>query len=394
MSIERKRILFMIKKVFLYVFPILKLNHLTQLLTSDLINLDKKSSTFKSITTDFMMFFIYFLLILTGFRIPLIKNFHAITSPVFGATGRFTFLLASFAVFEVILVRIWIYLKLKVVKSSTELAFAQLIFKVKASVEKKILFWLKVSIFQSQLGGYACCQLIDIIEFVHSTEPFKVLRLIFWSFCHFHVLRKGLQHTFILIAFTFAGLTVLLEEINEMKQLLNINFTKISTSQLIHKYLNYLKSVEKLNLLTKYLLFIGSLFNILFMSLVLFFISVPNDDFFIKIIRILFVLTIIFFSSRVYILTAILSKVDSEAKKIYSEINSILARNKVKSYREKELLIHILEDLSSPKNHFVIKEYNSKVTEMDTFNNIVKTLSIVSLFFASDKLVEKFMLLA
>lgn len=386
MATKFERISTKVKSVIKYIFPILKIENFPQLVTRDLIL--SKNRNLKTFISNSVVLFMIFLVILTAFQIPFLQDLHSLTTPILGPTGRMIYILEAFALIELVLIRFWIFFALNTRDSSIDIEYVKLILQTREPVQRKILLWLKVLLFQAQFCVYPCSLLIHIVEYIHSNHPMKLGRLILWSFGFCHLMRVGIHHTFILIAFTFAGLSVLVDGINEMKSLLETSLTNISSSELINVYLHYIKCVQRMSSLTKYILFTGNLFNIPFMSLVLFFISVPTNGI-VKILKYSIIFTIIFYSCRVYILTWILSRVDKESKQIYSKINSAIARGKVTNYYHAKLLLNILEDFSCSINHFVIKEYNSTVTQMDTFNSIANTLSIVSLFFSSDELVEK-----
>lgn len=384
----RKKLLKKIKSVLYFVFPLLKIKNFPQLLNSDLIFHNR--CDVKAIITGIFTFLVYFELLISGFRVPLFKELHLLSEPVLGAIGRFIYFLASFAVCEVILVRIWIYFKLKKCKSAMKIDFIHLILEAKPSVHQKILFWLKMLFSKLQLGGYAACLILVIAEFSYADNLIKFCKSIFWLFGSFHLIRIGLQDVVILISFTFAGLNVLFDEINEMAILLESSLTRISVNQLVYKYLYYIKSITRMNGLTKYLLFVNNLFNIPFTSVILYSFSIRTDGSLQNISKFLAYIPAITYCFRVYMLTSILSKVDRESKQIYSDINSAIARGKSPNYNECRQLLLIMEDMASERNHFVIREYNDTVTEMDTFNNIVNTLSIAALYYSFDQLARKF----
>lgn len=385
----KKKLLNMIKSVLYFVFPILKMKNFTQLINSDLLM--HQPSDLKAIITGIFIFIVYLQVLISGFRVPFLKELHLLSVPVLGAIGRLVYLIASLAIFEIILFRIWIYFRLKECNSPFEIDFVNLIIEAKPSVHSKILFWLKMMFSQLQLGGYFTCSILVIAEFTYANNLFRLCKSIFWLFGCFHLIRFGLQDVIILISFIFTGLDVLVNEINEISFLLKSSLTRISVYQLVYKYIHYLKSVTKMNGLTKYLLFVNNLFNIPFTSVIIYSFSIKTDTSVQNIFKFLAYIPAITYCFRVYILTTILSKVDRKSKKIYLDINSAIARGKITNYYECQSLLFILEDMASVRSNFLIKEYNSTVTAMDTFNNVANTLSITSLFYSFDQLTEKFM---
>lgn len=388
MSTLKKKLTNKIENIIHFMFPILKMKTFPQLVYGDLI-LSKRQDV-KSISTDCFTFSMSFVLVITGFRIPFLEELHILNAPTFGSTGRLAYLLASFAICEVGLVRIWIYLKLRKCKSTLEIDFVQLILKARSSVHKKISFWVRVVFSQLQIGAYTSVSILIIAEYVYSHNLIHISKNTIWLFGSFHLVRVALHHVVILISFTFVGLSVLTDEIKEIASLLETSLQKISFKVFIHKYLLYINSAAKMNTLTRYLLFVNNVFNIPFTSMVLYSFSIKTSGSIANVLKFFVYFTAISYSFRVYILTAILSKVDRESKRIYFDINSAIARGKVEHHQHCKLLLYIIEDLACEKNHFVIREFNSSVTEMDTYNNIINTLSIAALYHSFDQLARKF----
>lgn len=297
--------------------------------------------------------------------------------------------MSAFSMCEMIMIRLWLNFKKQKCRDTIKIEFIQLILESRKSVLNKTLMWIKLILFQVQFGAYLCCLLMYIIEYIHSNHPMKLLRFLLMLSCHLNTARIGIHHLYIVMVSTFAGLSVLIDEINGIKIIFKTSSTEISTCHLIKKYLHYIRSVAKMNSFTKYLLLTSDLFSIPFMSLTLRLIPIPINGPIFNILRIIIVSTVVTYSCRVYILTAIFSRVDAESKRVYSEISSAIARKKVKNYNKFQLLLPILEDLASERSHFVIREYNSKVTKIVTFNNIVKTLGIAALYFSFQELTEK-----
>lgn len=368
-----------------FLFPILKLDDFHELVNGDLVL--SKNQYYESILSSIVLYLIYFLVVITGFRIPIFQYFHAICSPNLGKVGQLIYFEAAVAMFEISLMRLLIFFKLRIFNSPIEIDFVQLILEARKHVQRKMFLMIKILLPQTQIGSYFCVILVLIAGYYDKIE---FSRLIFWTFCYIHLIRTGILHVPALLAFTIAGSSVLNDEINEIKSLIESDSTKLQTNHLLSKYLHYINSVRRLNSLTKHLLFIGNLFNIPFMSLLFCFILVPTKGTIMEVLRIIFFISALFYGSRVYILTIILSKVDGESKLIHSKIYSAISRGKVANQHESKRLLYMMEDLASERNHFVVKGYNNTITQMDTFNNIISTLLIVSLFFSSQELVEKF----
>ena len=85
------------------------------------------------------------------------------------------------------------------------------------------------------------------------------------------------------------------------------------------------------------------------------------------------------YSIRGLILTTVLAQIDYQGKTLHQKISSALARGHIKHVHSKLWLMQIMEDLASSKNHLVMREYGSKVSQTDVFENIIKVAQFTML---------------
>ena len=80
------------------------------------------------------------------------------------------------------------------------------------------------------------------------------------------------------------------------------------------------------------------------------------------------------FASRIYIFNIYFSRIHSESKKLYSTLNSLIARGKV-SQEGKKSLLFIIENISGRTNRMAYHDSNgSLVEQMDVLTSILRTL--------------------
>lgn len=88
-----------------------------------------------------------------------------------------------------------------------------------------------------------------------------------------------------------------------------------------------------------------------------------------------------YYSIRVYLISAYLSRVQSESKKMYSNLNSLIAREKVNLVSRKTLLF-IIENISGRKNRMAFNDTVGTIVEqLDVLKSIFATLELLLLGF-------------
>ena len=86
-----------------------------------------------------------------------------------------------------------------------------------------------------------------------------------------------------------------------------------------------------------------------------------------------------YYASRVYFLNAYLSRIHSESKKLYSVLNSLIARGKVSLAGKRSLLL-MIEGLSGRTNRMCYRDsIGSIVEQMDVLTSISATLQLLML---------------
>ena len=92
--------------------------------------------------------------------------------------------------------------------------------------------------------------------------------------------------------------------------------------------------------------------------------------------------TAFYYSSRVYLMNAYLSKVHSESKKLYANLNSLIAREQV-SLLGKRKLLFIIENISGRANQMAFHDtLGTLVEQIDVLKSIFATLELLLLGFA------------
>ena len=171
--------------------------------------------------------------------------------------------------------------------------------------------------------------------------------------------------------FYIVGFSCYIHVKDKMDNLLR-NFNEpILDIDLVSQYLKLIKLIKIVNPLMRLILFTNGLtviphFSIIFMI----FVTHPENtlQFFCKYVH---VLPGIFYSVRGMILTIVLAKIDYRSRCLYKQIASRIARGNVTGYITHKQLLVMMDDLSSNKNHLVMREYSgSPSTQMDVMMNV------------------------
>ena len=89
-------------------------------------------------------------------------------------------------------------------------------------------------------------------------------------------------------------------------------------------------------------------------------------------IKYFYVIPGILFGVRGVIMTIVLARIDYQSRCLYKLIASRIARGNVTGFVTREQLMFIMDDLSSRKNHLVMREYSgSPSTQMDVMVNVL-----------------------
>lgn len=366
----------MLKYVFDFIFPINKEFNLINCACSYLVFQDDKIKIFleKNLFT-LGTYFMYIFIQLDG---PFITQLRLLRSPFFGKIGKTLARGAVFVIAEIIVIKILMFNLTRKYKLAEKIPFIQLIKELDPIEEKKIFKFTKLIIISSAASIYSAYVLMITIESINAIDLEHVLSIVIWAGIFIHFARTGIDYVPILYSITIGGFQIVS---NQMDQL-SITLQDGNCGQFILSYLNYIRKVEKLNSITKMLLFVNNLLTIPSASAILFMFTLPADGLILTFYKMSIISCGTIYLTRGYLVTAYFSQINYKCKRIHSDINSSIARGKVNNLFHRKLLLLIAEDIASPKSHTAVREYNSTVTLMDTFNTIFASVSFVMLLFS------------
>ena len=124
---------------------------------------------------------------------------------------------------------------------------------------------------------------------------------------------------------------------------------------------------------------IGSLSSVPTMALAWLLLIEEPDTLYLQLLKWSFVPIAANFASRTYVFNIYLSNIHSESKKLYSTLNSLIARGKV-SVNGKKSLLFILENITGRKNQMAFRDsVGSLVEQMDVLTSILRTIELLLL---------------
>lgn len=364
-----------IAKVF---FPFIEMKSLLEFSSNEY--LFEKFTKPKSFIKLFLLIFLVVMVVSSGLKIPITQQLRPFRSQAFAKIGPFIIINESFSSFEVAILHIWLFTLNRVGSPNENVHFVRLLNKLEPEDDKKILSWLKFILVQFGISSFTLHFNLMMYEAFTSTQILQSIVSIIYCASYYSAIQIFVRNVFILYFYCYAGFKVTLGQITKLKTM--IERTDHSVDQMINLYLNLLESISQLNYLSVKLLSNCNLLAIPNSSLLIMILITPMNGFIINSIKCLIVIISASFATRGYFLVSILSKIDGESKKLAKNIYSAISRNKFHHIDHVKQFLVILEDLSCERRLIVVRELNSPVTQMDVFNSIVSTVSLITLIFS------------
>ena len=320
----------------------------------------------------------YILTIFTGLRVPMLVPFQPLKSKVLGTIGHILFSGLAISFIEDIVLRLWLYFF--VPESVEQIQFVQLHQKRDERSRRKVLNLLQFSATQVTASSYVFYFILFTFDILSSIDGEYFVSTLTFYLIYFQVLRYGINDPLILYAFAISGIQVVMDEMRKLKSALR-DFDQYSNPlfQVLHCYENLCTSVKQLNSLSKILAWTHNLLVIPLMGQIIYLALEPVEGLVLQIFKIAIISAAAFYTLRGYILISLLSQAHTESKHIGTLIHSIIARSRLTDLGQLKRLRIILEDLSSPHSHLVIREYGDTISQLDTYTSVMSTISIITL---------------
>lgn len=170
-----------------------------------------------------------------------------------------------------------------------------------------------------------------------------------------------------------------LQQLNSSVQQIDEHLDQSVVSPIVTQYKNLMKMVFDVNTLVKLLMFQNNLLVVPFISSLIVIAIAQTDNLVQVALKVSIFAPASVYTVRGIILTAILARVDFQSKILYRKIMSSIARGNIRRLQSKIRLQQIMDDLSSSRNHLLMREYTGKVTQMDVYENAVKVVQFTML---------------
>lgn len=325
----------------------------------------------------------YLMFMLTAARVPFFIFLQPLRSFDFGPTGYQFSMIASFAFIEMIGCRLWFYFAERKHPSLEQIEFIELLRQLNQQSHDRILKWTKVISLQYTCNGAVFGIFLIGIEILSSKDIWHFTIGLIHLAIYFHAIRIAPSDVLILYVYAFAGQKVIMDQMVELRRLVaQYGQLRCPMVAIVKQYLRLVKSIQRLNSVCTFLMLMSKSLVIPMGSMVFIISATPSSGSVSFIFKFIILLVTIFHIAHGYFLIALLSRVDTMSKRLYSEVNSVIVRAKCHSWNEILQLKSILEDLSSVKNHLAVRELNGQVTQMDTFDSAMLTQTILTQMFS------------
>lgn len=350
---------------------------------SDLIELNKLFDDYKSVSSllkHLVTSGTHLMTILGGFQLKILTEMHPLAYKSLGDIGERVITFGAIVVLEILTHRFWLYRMTRRFHVASQVPFVKLLSQVEEDVARKYVKYTKVMCLELNMTALIFNLIMAGSEIRYAQSIWGVVRNIYFFFGFFFVVRMGITDTIILYSLATAGYEAVVSRIKALKQrIVEYNEYPDMTFDIREGTLEWISSVKKLNSITKILMSSNDALVVPLGSGAIFLIMTPEQELINRVAKYIVLLAIIAYSIRGYILVAMLSRVDTMSKDVYSMITSTIVRAKHNSIADILRLRYILEDMACVRSQVVVREFTGRVTQMDVFNSIISTVSTLTL---------------
>ena len=326
---------------------------------------------------------LYFLTSITVLRMPVLVTFQPLKTSIYGPLGYQFAACSLFAFIEITCLRVWLYAIIRKHRSMEDIEFIQLLQNLDRKTARDVLYWSKVLSVTFTCGAYVFISVFIGYELVVAEDVFEFSVGLFHLALYYHVSRVAQCDVIALYALALAGGEVVLGQMKHLRHSVSVHGQFLDPMfAILGHYYKLVESVRQLNSLSRTLMLASKQLVIPLVSVAFFLVATPANDLFSILFKLVALNVAIVYAIHGYILIAALSRVDTMSKRLYIEINSLIARKKHTNLANVLRLNLILEDLSSHKSHLVAREFSGSISQMDAFNSAISTLSVLTLLFS------------
>ena len=366
-----------VERTAVFLFPLIQAQSLTDLATI--------TKLFEYNTVGFYLRQMFYFMAYSGFfvralQLPVPEDLRILRASVYGPVGHRMAVIAYFIYCHFLVGRVWLYTVFRKHQSAEAIGFMQLLKQLKKESQVKFLFAVKLISSNVVISRYAFVLVLISIELNFSISR----RNLFFILCLFVALfltsRSLAADEIVLYVFAVAGCNAVLEQMEQLQKTVQRypHFTFI----LVNEYFKTVRCISKFNPLGKFLVLLSKLIVVPFGSMIFIVLASPTDDLSAFIFKLFTLVASFAFGLFGYLLIAKLAQVNQVSKKFYVECNSLIARRQDLHVSNVLALRKIIEDASCSRSHLVLREFAGTITQMDAFESIISTLSLLTLFFS------------
>lgn len=332
-------------------------------------------------------YFIYaFLLLIRGLVSPFCDNqtlntFLGYEVDQLDGAGKVIWFLNGLCVLEMFMIRIWIVYEVKKNKSE-DLFFVKLAEQLSPKHEKTIVTCLNVFGSSLLVDFTTICTFASLVQLSNISSTYAYTCHIIWLVSYYFYNRILAYDMILFYGCALGGFFSILHKKNTLNNRLSI-YLKQQLSNfdpLLQSYKDLLISLLQFNSMSSFLMLSNKVLIVPFYSGVIYANRAKANNVIINIMKNLFVVGGYIYANRVYWCTAILSIMHTDSMKIYKKFASVLVRNRTLSLNSRRIILQIMEDIDSTRNHLVAREFgNGRVTQWDILAGIGGTAQMYML---------------
>ena len=376
----RNQIRTMATSIALFCFPLLRAESLAD--CTSITNLFFEKRTIQALIQQFALLATFSIINVSALQLPVPATFWVLRAPIYGVMGYRTSVLAAFATLQTLAVRIWLFMLIKKHRSVSNIGFLQLLKQLGTQSQAKILFWTKLISVNLATVAYLYNVIHICIELLVSHDLWRYLFISFHAIMIFMFMRASLNDVLVLYVYGLAGCSTLLEQMKSLRGILKeYDHFAHSKFSVIQQYFFLIESITHLNPLSKFIVLASELLVVPFGSMIFIFSSSPAEGIVQLTLKAVILTAASVYALHGYLLIVVFAQVNTMSKVLCADINSVIARRRKLTWYEVKQLLLIIEDSSSSRSNMIIHEYSGSVTQMDAFESITSTLSIMTLLF-------------
>ena len=347
-------------------------------------NLRRASIVFR---TSFL-FITYFFMIICGMNIDLFEKYHPAVKGSMGEIGERILAALSITFLEVFIVRIWLIHLDRGRGRLEEIDFFKVLKQMRQDESEKWLAKSKIASLCLYIVSLLTCQSMTIFQLVSLDLDWddRLIRVI-WIIASIFMVEWTMHDLPILYTIVMASVAVIEDKAqNLLFHLRNLDSRRQSKSKIcliLLKYKNLVKSISRVNTISKFLITVGKVLAIPLFSAFLFAYLTPVSSRAHIIIKYIASIAGIVYTVRIFFLIGYLSRMTCLSNQIYSLCASKAARE---TSRERVFIVKkltaIMEDIAGPKNQLLFQEFSGEITPLDLVESIMSTFSFLALFFS------------